>query len=97
MEYEHNKLKTKLIYVNNPSDNNNCLAINFKTLPENNKGVAHILEHLATCGSEKYEIRDPFMKMVKRSLNTFMNAMTGPDFTSYPFSTANEKDFENLM
>lgn len=86
---EHERLKNKFIYVNNKNDDNNLLSVNFKTLPKNHKGVPHILEHLATCGSDKFEIRDPFMKMVKRSLNTFMNAMTGPDFTCYPFSTTN--------
>lgn len=97
VELKHNTVHTKVIHLKSSSDLNNCLSVNFKTLPENDKGVPHILEHLATCGSAKYQIRDPFMKMVKRSLNTFMNALTGPDFTSYPFSSANEKDFENLL
>lgn len=73
------------------------MAIIFKTIPNNDKGTPHILEHLACCGGEKYPVRDPFMKMLKRSLNTYMNAWTGPDFTAYPFSTQNKKDFKNLM
>ena len=69
------------------------MAIIFKTLPENSKGLPHILEHMACCGSEKYPVRDPFFKMLNRSLNTYMNALTGGDFTAYPFSTKNLKDF----
>ena len=60
-------------------------------------GVAHILEHTTLCGSKKYPVRDPFFNMIKRSLNTYMNAWTAPDYTSYPFSTQNEKDFTNLL
>lgn len=60
-------------------------------------GVAHILEHTTLCGSNKYPVRDPFMKMLNKSLSTFMNAMTGPDYTLYPFSTCNPQDFKNLM
>ena len=55
------------------------------------------LEHIALCGSSKYPVRDPFFKMINRSLNNFMNAMTGTDYTMYPFSTMNEKDFQNLL
>ena len=60
-------------------------------------GVPHILEHTTLCGSQKYPVRDPFMKMINRSLATFMNAMTSSDWTSYPFSTQNRKDFNNLL
>lgn len=63
------------------------MVIMFKTIPYNSKGMQHILEHLALCGCEKYPIRDPFTNLLKRSLNTYMNAWTGADFTSYPFST----------
>lgn len=79
------------------NDRNNCMAIIFKTIPQNSRGVQHILEHLALCGCEKYPIRDPFTNLSKRSLNTYMNAWTGADFTAYPFSTQNEMDFRNLM
>lgn len=78
-------------------DNNNVFAVSFRTTPSNSTGVAHILEHLALCGSAKYPVRDPFMKMLTRSLSTFMNAFTGPDYTMYPFSTQNNRDFYNLL
>ncbi|KRX07100.1 Metalloenzyme, LuxS/M16 peptidase-like protein [Pseudocohnilembus persalinus] len=93
---EHKKLGTQFLHIDTP-DQNNCMAIIFKTLPNNDKGTPHILEHLACCGGEKFPVRDPFMKMLKRSLNTYMNAWTGPDFTAYPFSSQNEQDFKNLM
>ena len=60
-------------------------------------GVAHILEHTALCGSERYPVRDPFFMMIRRSLNTFMNAMTSSDWTAYPFASKNKKDFNNLL
>lgn len=78
-------------------DPNNVFAVTFRTTPEDSTGVAHILEHLALCGSNRYPVRDPFMKMLSRSLATFMNAFTGCDFTMYPFSTQNIKDYYNLM
>lgn len=67
-----------------------------KTFAANDKGCPHILEHLTCCGSEKYPIRDPFFNMIKRSVNTYMNAWTGDDFTCYPFSSVNHKDWNNL-
>lgn len=78
-------------------DSNNVFSVSFRTTPSNSTGVAHILEHLALCGSAKYPVRDPFMKMLTRSLSTFMNAFTGPDYTMYPFSTQNSRDFYNLL
>ncbi len=75
----------------------NAFSVNFKTTPMDSTGISHILEHVTLCGSEKYPVRDPFFKMLDRSLSTFMNAMTGSDYTLYPFSTTNEKDFYNLM
>lgn len=95
-KFKHNGLGTTHYHIDT-NDTNNCFTVTFKTLPDDNSGKMHILEHLALCGSEKYPVRDPFFNMIKRSLNTFMNAWTGPDFTSYPFSTANEKDFYNLL
>ena len=71
--------------------------VRFKTFPNDSTGIPHILEHLALCGSKNFPVRDPFFKMIKRSLNTFMNAWTESDFTAYPFSTCNEKDFNNLL
>lgn len=68
-----------------------------RTMPHDSTGVAHILEHTALCGSEKYPVRDPFFMMTRRSLNTFMNAMTSSDWTAYPFASENDKDFNNLL
>lgn len=79
------------------ADSNNTFAVAFLTVPSDSTGVAHILEHTALCGSHKYPVRDPFFNMLKRSLNTFMNAFTGADWTMYPFSTQNAADFRNLL
>ena len=78
-------------------DPNNVFAVGFRTPPPDSTGVAHILEHTVLCGSEKYPVRDPFFAMIKRSLNTFMNAMTAADWTLYPVASMNRKDFYNLM
>lgn len=78
-------------------DPNNVFAVGFRTPPVDSTGVAHILEHTVLCGSQKYPVRDPFFAMLKRSLNTFMNAMTAPDWTLYPVASMNGKDFYNLM
>ncbi len=78
-------------------DRENTFGVAFKTVPTDSTGVAHILEHTVLCGSEKFAVRDPFFSMLKRSLNTFMNAFTASDWTMYPFSTQNEKDYYNLM
>lgn len=78
-------------------DPNLTFMVSFKTIPTDDTGVAHILEHLVLGGSEKFPVKDPFFMMMPRSLNTFMNALTGDDVTMYPFSTRNEKDFFNLM
>jgi len=78
-------------------DPNNVFNVAFRTTPVDSRGVAHILEHTALCGSEKYPIRDPFFNMLRRSLSTFMNAMTAADFTCYPFSTMNPTDYFNLL
>ncbi|SCU95052.1 LADA_0G13124g1_1 [Lachancea dasiensis] len=77
-------------------DRNNVFSIAFKTNPPDATGVPHILEHTTLCGSHKYPVRDPFFKMLNRSLANFMNAMTGHDYTFYPFATANKADFSNL-
>ncbi|XP_078393555.1 presequence protease, mitochondrial [Cetorhinus maximus] len=78
-------------------DPNNLFSVQFRTTPLNSTGVPHILEHVVLCGSEKYQCRDPFFKMLTRSLATFMNAFTASDYTMYPFSTQNSKDFQNLL
>ncbi len=75
----------------------NVFLVALRTVPEDSKGVAHILEHTALCGSEKFPVRDPFFMMTRRSLNTFMNAMTSSDWTCYPFASQNRKDFFNLL
>uniref|UniRef100_A0A3B4G507 Pitrilysin metalloproteinase 1 n=1 Tax=Pundamilia nyererei TaxID=303518 RepID=A0A3B4G507_9CICH len=78
-------------------DSNNLFSVQFRTTPMDSTGVPHILEHTVLCGSEKYPCRDPFFKMLSRSLSTFMNAFTASDYTMYPFSTQNGKDFQNLL
>ncbi|CAL7948466.1 unnamed protein product [Xylocopa violacea] len=78
-------------------DSNNVFSVGFRTTPKDSTGLPHILEHTTLCGSERYPCRDPFFKMLRRSLATFMNAMTGPDYTIYPFSTQNIKDYRNLQ
>ncbi len=79
------------------NDDNHLFGVGFRTPPEDSSGVAHILEHTALCGSERFPVRDPFFSMLKRSLNSFMNAMTAGDWTLYPFSSTNRKDFFNLL
>ncbi|XP_054220465.1 presequence protease, mitochondrial isoform X3 [Homo sapiens] len=78
-------------------DTNNLFSVQFRTTPMDSTGVPHILEHTVLCGSQKYPCRDPFFKMLNRSLSTFMNAFTASDYTLYPFSTQNPKDFQNLL
>lgn len=81
--------------VNDDPENLFCLS--FRTLPDNSNGVAHILEHTVLCGSQKFPMKDPFFAMTRRSLNTFMNAFTGSDFTCYPAASQVKKDFYNLL
>uniref|UniRef100_T1KQW8 Presequence protease, mitochondrial n=1 Tax=Tetranychus urticae TaxID=32264 RepID=T1KQW8_TETUR len=91
----HDKTKAQHMHLWR-EDNNNFFCIFFRTIPSDNTGVAHVLEHLTTMGSLNYPCREIFMKMTSRSLSTYMNAYTGPDYTGYPFSTTNPKDMENL-
>lgn len=93
---EHGLTGSKHLHIDR-ADSNNVFSIIFKTNTPNNTGLPHILEHTTLCGSEKYPVRDPFFKMLNRSLSNFMNAMTGHDYTFYPFATTNTKDFNNLM
>ena len=95
-ELEHTATGAKHIHVSN-NDAENTFSVAFKTVPQDSTGVAHILEHTALCGSTRFPVRDPFFSMLKRSLSTFMNAFTASDWTMYPFSTQNKKDFYNLM
>lgn len=78
-------------------DENKCFGVNFYTPPQNSTGVAHILEHSVLCGSKKYPLKEPFVELLKGSLQTFLNAFTFPDKTCYPVASANLQDFYNLM
>lgn len=93
---EHKKTKAKLFLLSN-EDDNKVFCIGFRTPPDDNTGLPHILEHSVLCGSDKFPLKDPFVELVKGSLNTFLNAMTYPDKTVYPVASCNEKDFQNLM
>ncbi len=95
-ELEHVPTNARHIHISN-HDAENTFSVGFKTVPTDSTGVAHILEHTVLCGSKKYPVRDPFFSMLKRSLNTFMNAFTASDWTMYPFATQNKKDYYNLM
>lgn len=96
LHLQHDKTGTDYLHVAR-DDKNNVFSIGFKTNPPDDTGVPHILEHTTLCGSQKYPIRDPFFKMLPRTLSNFMNAFTASDHTFYPFSTTNEQDFKNLM
>ena len=78
-------------------DDNKVFYVGFRTPPEDSTGVPHIIEHTVLCGSDKYPVKDPFVELVKGSLNTFLNAMTYPEKTIYPVASCNDKDFQNLM
>ncbi len=95
-EYHHRKTGAKHFHLASPSDEN-VFLVGLRTVPMDSRGVAHILEHTVLCGSERYPVRDPFFMMIRRSLNTFMNAFTSSDWTAYPFASQNRKDFFNLM
>ncbi|MCU7938727.1 MAG: insulinase family protein [gamma proteobacterium symbiont of Bathyaustriella thionipta] len=90
--------KTGALHYHIDADNDeNVFLVALRTIPTDSTGVAHILEHTALCGSQKYPVRDPFFMMIRRSLNTFMNAFTSSDWTAYPFASQNKKDFNNLL
>ncbi|ODS25012.1 peptidase M16 [Candidatus Endobugula sertula] len=95
-EYRHKVTGAQHIHLGT-NNSENVFLVALRTVPENSTGVAHILEHTALCGSEKYPVRDPFFMMIRRSLNTFMNAFTSSDWTAYPFASQNRKDFDNLL
>lgn len=92
----HKKSGARIAVVAN-EDDNKVFYVGFKTPPEDSTGVPHIIEHTVLCGSEKYPVKDPFVELVKGSLNTFLNAMTYPEKTIYPVASCNDKDFQNLM
>ena len=90
------KSGAKLLYLDT-TDDNKVFSIGFRTPPDNSKGTPHILEHSTLCGSRKFPLKEPFVELVKGSLNTFLNAMTWPDKTMYPVASRNAVDFHNLM
>ena len=95
-EYRHAGTGARHLHLA-ANDDNNAFLLAFRTVPQDSTGVAHILEHTVLCGSERFPVRDPFFLMTRRSLNTFMNAFTGSDWTAYVFASQNHKDFDNLL
>lgn len=93
---EHKKTGARVFLISN-DDDNKVFTIGFRTPPADDTGLPHILEHSVLCGSDKFPLKDPFVELVKGSLNTFLNAMTYSDKTVYPIASCNEKDFQNLM
>lgn len=93
-EFVHNSTGALFYHLEHPSAD--AFSIAFRTLPEDSTGLPHILEHTALCGSKSFPVRDPFFKMLNRSLAVYMNAWTGADFTQYPFVTENRADYDNL-
>ncbi|WP_348663030.1 insulinase family protein [Chlamydia vaughanii] len=96
LEAEHKPSGVSIMMIIN-NDDENVFNICFRTCPQTSNGVAHVLEHMVLCGSENYPVRDPFFSMTRRSLNTFMNAFTGADFTCYPAASQIPEDFYNLL
>lgn len=94
--YRHKKSGARVMLLSN-DDENKVFNIAFRTPPANSTGVAHIIEHTVLCGSRKFPLKDPFVELVKGSLNTFLNAMTYPDKTMFPVASCNDTDFQNLM
>ncbi len=95
-QYQH-KSTGAMHYHLASANSENVFLVALRTVPQDSTGVAHILEHTALCGSERFPVRDPFFMMLRRSLNTFMNAFTSSDWTAYPFASQNRKDFNNLL
>ena len=94
--FVHDKTGARILSVVN-DDENKVFGISFRTPPSDSTGVAHILEHSVLCGSRKYPVKEPFVDLLKGSLQTFLNAMTYPDKTCYPVASQNLKDFYNLV
>ena len=94
-EAEHIKSGARLLFFDR-KDENKTFSIAFKTIPEDSTGVFHIIEHSVLCGSKKFRVKEPFVELLKGSLNTFLNALTFPDKTMYPVASRNDKDFFNL-
>lgn len=96
IEMKHEKSGARLLFLDR-EDSNKTFSIGFRTVPEDDTGVFHILEHSVLCGSDKYRLKEPFVELLKSSMNTFLNALTFADKTLYPISSQNDKDFFNLM
>lgn len=95
-QMKHEKTGLELVWISREEENK-VFGIGFETLPWNDTGVFHILEHSVLCGSKNYPVKEPFVELLKNSMNTFLNAMTFPDKTFYPVASRNDKDFVNLM
>ncbi len=93
---KHNRTQARIMLIEN-EDDNKVFNIAFRTTPTDSTGVPHIIEHSVLCGSKEYPSKDPFVELVKGSMNTFLNAMTYPDKTMYPVASCNDQDFKNLM
>jgi Zn-dependent M16 (insulinase) family peptidase len=96
IELRHEASQAKIMHIQT-DDPENVFCLSFQTLPPSSNGIAHVLEHMVLCGSEKFPVKDPFFSMTRRSLNTFMNALTGVDFTCYPAASQIAADFYNLL
>ena len=95
--YEHAKHKCPFLVIREPTDTNNVFAVTLRTIPSDDSGIFHMLEHLTLQGSERYPIPDLFNELLKRSYSNFMNAFTAPEWTMFPFASTNEADFHNAM
>lgn len=96
LEFRHRETGAMHYHID-ADQQENVFLVAFRTVPMDSTGVAHVLEHTALCGSDRYPVRDPFFMMTRRSLNTFMNAFTSSDWTAYPFASQNTKDYYNLL
>ena len=96
VEMRHEQSQAKLCWLDNKEENR-FFSVGFQTLPEDDTGVFHILEHSVLCGSARYPLKEPFVELLKSSMNTFLNAMTYPDKTVYPVASRNAQDFLNLV
>src|SRR6202051_2628727 len=96
LELEHDRTAARHIHIES-KDDNNAFAVFFPTVPQDDTGVAHILEHVVLAGSQKFPVRDPFFSMTRRSLAPFMNAFTTAAWTMYPFSSRNAKAYLTLL
>lgn len=95
-QFIHEKSGARLLFIDS-DDDNKVFSISFRTTPKDDRGTAHIVEHSTLCGSRKFHLKEPFVELLKGSLNTFLNAMTFPDKTMYPVASQNDKDFQNLI